>query len=248
MDNVISGNLKIEERHLQEGALILVDKPLTWTSFDVVNKIRYTVKHLLGVKKYKVGHAGTLDPLASGLLLLCIGKYTKKIEGLMGLSKDYKATVQLGYDTPSQDAELLPHIYYPSKTFDQAQVDQALMSFRGQIKQLPPMYSAIKVKGESLYKKARKGQVVERKERPVEIHSLQGRLESSLDLLHLEVSCSKGTYIRTLGHDIAHVLGTGGYLSVLRRTQIGPYSVSDAVDVQQLVTFIQSLSITSNEA
>jgi len=244
MVNVITKHVEIDQRHIKEGALILVDKPLTWTSFDVVNKIRHTIRHRLGVKKYKVGHAGTLDPLATGLLIVCISKYTKRLEELSGLEKSYHAVVRLGADTPSMDAELQPHVYYPSKNITEKQVAVAIENFKGEIKQIPPMYSAIKVKGRALYKSARAGKVIHREPRTVYIHELGGELKDPghIDLI---VRCSKGTYIRTLAQDIAHSLDTGGYLSYLRRTQIGTYSVNEAYQIDDLVRGIERAELIS---
>ncbi len=242
MDNIISKGTRITAQHLHDGAMLLVDKPIEWTSFDVVNKLRYTIRHRLGRKKYKVGHTGTLDPLATGLLLICISKYTKRIEGLMGLDKAYEAVVHLGMDTPSMDAESLPHIYYPDTEITEEQIQELQERFTGTISQLPPMFSAIKVDGQALYKSARQGKVVERPARDITIHRLTCQLQSPYHL-SLSTTCSKGTYIRVLAEDMAHHLGTGGYLSYLRRTKIGTYDVNDAYTVEDLVQLIQQVEL-----
>lgn len=244
MDNIISKDSTLIEDHLLDGAMLLVDKPLGWTSFDVVNKLRYTIRHRLGRKKYKVGHTGTLDPLATGLLLICISKYTKKIEGLMGYDKSYEAVIHLGRDTPSMDAESLPHIYYPDIDISSEELLAVQKQFTGTISQIPPMFSAIKIGGQALYKSARQGKVVERPPRDITIHDLTCRLADPSHI-QLETTCSKGTYIRVLAEDIAHQLGTGGYLSYLRRTKIGTYDVSDAYQVEDLVQIIQQVDIKS---
>lgn len=242
MDNIITKDVSLTKDHLVDGAMLLVDKPLTWTSFDVVNKLRYTIRHRLGLKKYKVGHTGTLDPLATGLILICISKYTKQIEGLMGYDKTYEAVIHLGMDTPSMDAETQPHIYYPDIVISDEDLADVHTQFMGTISQMPPMFSAIKVGGQALYKSARQGKVVERPARDITIHELHCTLEDPSHI-RLSTACTKGTYIRVLAEDIAHHLGTGGYLSYLRRTKIGKYDVSDAYDVEDLVAHIHQVEL-----
>jgi len=243
MDNLVTRTNYIRDTYLTEGAVILVDKPLGWTSFDVVNKIRYVIRHHLKVKKYKVGHAGTLDPLASGLLILCISKYTKQIEKIVAKEKSYEAQITLGADTRSYDKEILPHIYYPYRTVSQQDIDRVVTQYSGSIKQIPPMYSAIKVKGTALYQLARRGEEIERKARPVTISALEiSKMDE--ETLAASIICSKGTYIRTLAYDIGQSLGTGAYLSALRRTAIGSYTVEEAVTVEE---FIQQMKLIDKE-
>ncbi len=206
------------------GVVILADKPQGWTSFDVVNKIRWKLRHLTGVKKIKVGHAGTLDPMATGLLIVCCGKATKSIAEFQDLPKTYTGTLKLGATTPSYDAETEEDQQYPYEHITETRLEAARQKFTGKIEQIPPMYSAIKVKGQPLYKLARKGKTIERKARQVEIYSFAFR-QIRLPYIDFEVQCSKGTYIRSLAHDLGQALGSGAYLTALRRTAIGPYLV-----------------------
>jgi len=227
----------------RSGLLMLVDKPKDWTSFDVVNKLRYKVRHRHGTKKFKVGHAGTLDPMATGLLLIAIGKYTKLLDQLQGLGKSYSATIMLGGTTPSYDAEEAEDAQYPTAHITRQLVDGCLEDYRGDIMQMPPMYSALKVDGVRLYKKARKGQTVEIKKRPVNVSQLD---VTRFDLPLLDVACtvSKGTYIRSLAHDIGQSLQSGGYLTQLRRTRVADYSVEDALSVDQAVEWIENVELS----
>ena len=227
---------------LKHGGLILIDKPLHWTSFDVVNKLRYAIRRVLGQKKYKIGHTGTLDPLASGLLIVCFGSYTKKIEQLSSDDKSYEGTIVLGRETPSYDAETQPNCYYPKRAFTPQEIDRTRTSFEGDILQIPPMYSAVKSKGVALYKLARKGKVVERPPRPVTIHRFLLTLDRP-NILSFDISCSKGTYIRTIAHDFGKKLSYGSYLGSLRRTSVGEYSVEDAWTLDLLVDQINQLEV-----
>ena len=242
MDNVITAHNPIKSSYLKEGAAILIDKPLEWTSFDVVNKLRYVIKRHLNVKKYKVGHAGTLDPLASGLLILCIGPYTKKIETIVAQHKGYTGEVTLGVDTPSYDAETMPDVYYPDKEITTDDLSNVMDQFSGSIEQVPPMYSAIKVKGVALYKLARRGEEIKRQPRPVTISNIEVALTAP-DKMSIEVVCTKGTYIRTLAYDIGQFLGCGGYLTQLRRTMIGGFSVDDAISIDAFIEQVNQLTI-----
>jgi len=221
----------------EEGALFLVDKPLNWTSFDVVNKLRFALKKATGNKKIKVGHAGTLDPLATGLLLVCCGKYTKQIDNLQAMTKEYTGTIKLGAVTPSFDAETQEEGHQPFEQLRETDIQLAALKFVGEIEQVPPIYSAIKVDGKALYELARKGQEVEIKSRKIVINSFE---ISSINLpfVNFRVSCSKGTYIRSLAHDLGQELGCGGYLTALRRTKIGEYDVEDAWKLEDLVELI----------
>lgn len=217
-----------------EGVVILVDKPKDWTSFDVVAKIRGSLKRLTGIKNLKVGHAGTLDPMATGLLILCVGKATKSIDSFMGLEKRYTGTITFGATTPSFDAETPIDKHYPTDHITGAALDALLPDFTGEILQVPPMYSAIKKTGTPLYALARKGTTLELVPRPVTIHSIViTRL--NLPEAEFDVQCSKGTYIRSLAYDLGKAVNSGAYLSALRRTAIGSYEVSNAWTMDTLI-------------
>lgn len=233
----------IQDADFLSGALLLVDKPKGWTSFDVVNKLRWSLRKNLGVKKIKVGHSGTLDPMATGLLLICTGKWTKKLNELQGLDKEYTGTITLGGETPSFDAETEVLNPKPVDHLDLEAVVKATAQFIGEIDQVPPIYSAIKVDGKRLYKSARAGKEVIPEPRRVKVDVFNiTRFE--LPEVDFEVQCSKGTYIRSLAHDLGQVLGCGGYLSQLRRTAIGPYNVNEAFEVSELV---QNLDVADKQ-
>lgn len=219
------------------GNLLLVDKPLGWTSFDVINKLRYAIKRKLGVKKFKIGHAGTLDPLATGMLNICTGKWTKRLQELQGLDKVYTGTVTLGATTDSYDAEQPVNATYPTEHITDQLVEEAAARLTGDLQQLPPIYSAIKVDGQPLYKRARNGEQVEVKPRPVTVHAFEiTRIE--LPEVDFKISCSKGTYIRSLAHDLGKELNSGGYLTALRRTEVGPYAEGDMWELDELLAAI----------
>lgn len=207
------------------GELILIDKPKTWTSFDVVNKIRYALRGQYG--KIKVGHAGTLDPLATGLLLICTGKMTKEIDGFMGKDKTYTGMFRLGATTPSFDAETEHDREFELPEFTLGYLQEMTRSFHGELQQIPPAFSAVKINGQAAYVAARKGKEVEINARPVHIRRFDITAYES-PLAAFEVECSKGTYIRSLARDFGQTLGNGAYLQELRRTAIGNYRVSDA--------------------
>ena len=221
----------------REGALFLIDKPRGWTSFDVVNKLRWRIRKHLGVKKFKVGHAGTLDPMATGLLNLCVGKWTKRLQELEGLGKSYTGTIKLGATTPSYDAETEEDGTYPVDQLTLDALIAAADTLTGDIQQTPPMYSAIKVDGQPLYKRARRGETIEVKSRPVRVgrYALSNFTGTSVDFA---IDCSKGTYVRTLAHDLAARAGSGGYLTALRRTRVGDYRIEDAWQLQELLDTI----------
>lgn len=207
------------------GQVILIDKPLDWTSFDVVRKIRSLIK----IKK--VGHAGTLDPLATGLLIVCTGKFTKKINEYMGMEKEYTGTITLGAVTPTYDLESEPTEHKSIEEITEEQIHAATQSFIGQIQQVPPSHSAIKQNGKPVYLLARKGIDVELEPRTITIHSfIIEKIE--LPVVHFKVVCSTGTYIRSLAHDYGKRLGCGAYLSSLRRTRIGSFKAEDAIDMR----------------
>lgn len=234
---IITKDTELNQIDYLAGVAVLIDKPKDWTSFDVVAKLRNTVGKHLGVRKLKVGHAGTLDPLATGLLILCIGKATKQIEAFQGLYKSYLADIKLGAHTKTYDAEAEEEDVQSTEHIKEVNILKEIESFTGMISQKPPIYSAIKVKGKALYKYARKGEEVVIKSRNVEIHDF---ILKSCDIPHLqcEINCSKGTYIRSLAHDLGAQLGVGGYLSGLRRTGIGHFSIDDALT---LPLFIEKL-------
>ncbi len=213
------------------GGFFLIDKPMNWTSFDVVNKMRFHLRILSKDKKIKVGHAGTLDPLATGLLIVCVGKMTKQIDSFMGLPKTYVGEMTLGASTPSYDAETAPDAYLSCEHVTPEIIEKARLSFIGHIEQMPPMYSAIKVEGKPLYESARQGKTIEVPARPVFIKSFNINTEHGPTLLSFEVNCSKGTYIRSLVHDFGKACGTLAYMSALRRTAIGEYNIKDALSL-----------------
>ena len=220
------------------GALLLVNKPKTWTSFDVVNKIRYKLKHALGVKKIKVGHSGTLDPMATGLLIICTGKFTKKLDELQGLKKSYSGTIKLGATTASYDAEEKEDNFFPVNHITPKLIERTRLQFIGKIEQIPPMFSAIKVDGQPLYKKARKGEMIEVKPRTVEIYDFK-ITNIEMPFVDFEITCSKGTYIRSLAFDFGKALNSGGYLTGLQRTEVGDYQLKDAWNLDELITHIE---------
>ena len=214
-----------------QGEVLLVDKPLRWTSFDVVNKIRNALKKKYG--KIKVGHAGTLDPLATGLLIICTGKFTKRIDEYQAQEKEYTGTVMLGATTPTLDAEMAPDRFFPTEHITPEMVQEAVKKFIGEIEQMPPQFSALKVGGETAYKAAREGRELELKPRLVTITEFE-LTHIALPEVGFRVVCSKGTYIRSLARDLGTALGSGGYLTSLRRTRIGDYRVEDAWELQKL--------------
>lgn len=222
-----------------EGAVLYIDKPLTWTSFDVVNKIRKSLRHNLGIQKIKVGHAGTLDPLATGLVIICTGKATKQIMQYQDMDKAYTARVRLGATTPSFDLETEVDHSYPWKHITAEKIEQALSELSGDQEQLPPLYSAKSVDGKRAYNMARKGKTVELKPQQVHISELK-LLSMELPELTLQVDCSKGTYIRSLARDLGFMLDSGAHLSGLRRTRIGPHHVDKAITVEN---FIENLKL-----
>lgn len=245
-----------------EGMVLLIDKPLGWTSFDVVNKLRFNLKKRLGVKKLKVGHAGTLDPLATGLLIVCVGAYTKRIDQFQAMPKTYTGTLTFGATTPSFDREKPVDQTFPVDALHDADIQALIPTFIGAIQQVPPIYSAVKVDGKRLYKNARTGDLVEIEPRTVQIDRFeigplrpsnpQGQTHVQIREINLypdysegkqadfEVLCSKGTYIRSLVHDFGQEAGCGAYLSALCRTQIGGFQLADAWDMTELVALLDA--------
>ncbi|MEM1323485.1 MAG: tRNA pseudouridine(55) synthase TruB [Bacteroidota bacterium] len=224
--------------NFKAGEALLINKPKGWTSFDVVNKLRYQLKHSLQVKKIKVGHAGTLDPMATGLLIICTGKFTKKIDEYQHLPKVYTGTIVLGGTTPSYDTETEVDDTFPTDHINEELIEQARQQFLGPIKQIPPMFSAIKIDGQPLYKKARKGIKMEVKARDIHIYEVNWQA-IRMPELDFEMKCSKGTYVRSFAHDFGKAVRSGAYLSALCRTQIGEYHLDDAWELDQLVAYIK---------
>lgn len=235
----------LPSRSFIEGTCLLVDKPYGWTSFDVVNKIRIGLKHNLGLKNIKVGHAGTLDPMATGLLIICSGKSTKKLTDYQGLPKEYTGTMRLGTTTPSYDADTEPDAFFPTEHITADMLEAARQQFLGNIEQLPPMFSAIKVDGQPLYKKARQGITVEISPRPVTIFEFEFT-RVALPEIDFRVKCSKGTYIRSLAHDFGQAVRSGAHLSALRRTKVGDFDLENAWDLENLVDHIESYAAHPN--
>jgi len=212
---------------IQNGTIFLIDKPLDWTSFDVVNKIRWNIRKSYDLKKIKVGHAGTLDPKATGLLIICTGKLTKRIDEIQAESKVYTGTIKLGATTPTYDTESEEDETFPIEHISEEMIRQTAKQFIGEIEQFPPAHSAVKVDGRRLYELARAGKEVELKPRRISIYEFRiSKIE--MPSVEFEVRCGKGTYIRSLAHDFGKALNSGGYLTELRRTKIGDFSVENA--------------------
>ena len=218
---------------LNEGYVAVIDKPYEWTSADVVRKIKFQLRKC-GYPKIKIGHAGTLDPLATGILLVCIGRATKQVEKLQAEEKEYVAELELGATTPSGDMEHEIDAHYPTEHITPQGVEQALHSLTGEREQLPPLYSAKKVQGVRAYEFARLGEEVELKKALINIYALE-LLECNLPYIKIRVQCSKGTYIRSLAFEIGEALGSGAYLRSLRRTRNGGYSVDRAFTLDQFM-------------
>ncbi|WP_431110746.1 tRNA pseudouridine(55) synthase TruB [Winogradskyella poriferorum] len=227
----------------KEGQVLLIDKPLTWTSFQAVNKLRWAIRKAYSIKKIKVGHAGTLDPLATGLLVICTGKMTKQINTFQGQEKEYTGTFVVGSTTPSYDLETEIDATFPINHISEDLIHRTTKQFIGKIEQFPPVFSAIKKDGKRLYEFARAGEAVEIKSREIEISEFEiteiNTLENSIEL-NFRVVCSKGTYIRSLAHDFGKALNSGAHLSVLRRTRIGVFEVKNALSPED---FISSLPL-----
>lgn len=223
----------------KNGQVLLIDKPLTWTSFQVVNKLRWEIKNAFKIKKIKVGHAGTLDPLATGLLVICTGKMTKQIDSYQGQEKEYTGTFTLGSTTPSYDLETDIDNTFPTEHITEASIHKATERFIGEIEQFPPVFSALKKDGKRLYEFARAGEAVEIKARQVSITEFE-ITRIALPEVDFRVVCSKGTYIRSLAHDFGKALDSGAHLSALRRTKIGDFRIDEALSIEE---FMRSLTI-----
>ena len=219
------------------GEILCFDKPLEWTSFDLVNKVRYMIKRKLGVKKFKIGHAGTLDPLATGVLIVCTGKATKRIEEFQYQTKEYVATLRLGATTPSFDLEQEIDAEYPTEHITREMVEETLKTFLGEIQQIPPAYSAVKVNGKRAYDYARKGNEVELKPKLLVIDEIE-LLDCQLPYITIRVVCSKGTYIRALARDIGTALKSGAHLTSLRRTRVGDVTVENCISLEQFQNIV----------
>ena len=217
-----------------DGEILYVNKPLNWTSFNLVSKLRWKLHKTLKIKKLKVGHAGTLDPLATGVMIICTGRKTKLIETFQYQTKEYIATLELGVTTPSFDKELPEDATFPTEHITRALVDKVIPTFIGEIWQVPPVYSAVKVDGKRAYDYARDGQEVELKAKLLVIDEIEV-LDFGLPFLKIRVVCSKGTYIRALARDIGLALGSGAHLAALERTRIGEVKLQDCWEVEALV-------------
>lgn len=225
-----------------EGEILYIDKPLHWSSFDAVKRVRGALLRRLGLKKMKVGHAGTLDPLATGVMIVCTGRATKRIDELQAHVKEYVATIALGATTPSFDLETEIDETFPTDHITRELVEETLKKFTGRIEQVPPAFSACKIDGKRAYKIARKGKEVNLKAKILVIDEIE-LLEYSQQSITIRVVCSKGTYIRALARDIGEALNSGGHLTALRRTRVGDISVNDCLSVDQAVELINRVEI-----
>jgi tRNA pseudouridine55 synthase len=229
-----------------EGELLLVNKPLTWTSFAVVNKLRYAIRHKIGVKKIKVGHAGTLDPLADGLLLICTGKKTKTIDSLMGLEKAYSGTITLGANTPSYDLETEIDEVFDTTSLTQEKIKSEVAKMIGVQAQMPPIFSAKKINGKKAYDLARAGEEVMLKPKIVEINQFEITAIRELEVDFL-ITCSKGTYIRSIAFDLGKKLGVGGHLTALRREKIGEFDLKNSMTLDEWLLAIETADLSNNQ-
>ncbi len=228
------------------GEIIGIDKPLGWTSFDAVKRIRGAIQRRLHLKKFKVGHAGTLDPLATGVLIVCTGRATRCIEQLQSGDKEYVATIRLGATTPSFDLEKEIDREYPWEHITREMVEKVLPDFTGKIMQVPPVFSAVKIDGKRAYNLARKGKEVELKAKPLEISEME-LLDCSLPDVTLRIVCSKGTYIRALARDLGTALGSGAHLTALRRTRVGDTRISGCLTIEEAIEKIANTELTFPE-
>lgn len=224
-----------------DGKVLLIDKPLEWTSFQAVNKIRWHIKKKFGLKKIKVGHAGTLDPLATGLLILCVGTQTKNISTYQGQIKEYTGTFTIGSTTPSFDLETEIDKEFPTDHINEQLLHETTKQFIGEIDQKPPIFSAIKKDGKRLYEIARKGKTTEIESRKVTISEFE-ITKTTLPEVQFRVVCSKGTYIRSLANDFGKALNSGAHLSELHRTKIGDFSVTDALSIEEFISKLDAES------
>lgn len=222
----------------QAGEVLLIDKPLNWTSFQVVNKLRWEIRQAFNIKKIKVGHAGTLDPLATGLLVICTGKMTKQIDTFQGQIKEYTGTFVLGGTTPSYDLETEINEAFETEHITQDLIHSTTAQFTGDIEQFPPIFSALKKDGKRLYEYARAGETVEIKSRKVQVSEFEITRIDGLNI-DFRIVCSKGTYIRSLAHDFGKALQSGAHLSALRRTKIGDFNVANGESIEDFITSLK---------
>ncbi len=230
----VSGKLDLHT----EGATIYIDKPLGWSSFALVNKFRYEASHYIGIKRLKVGHAGTLDPLATGVMILCTGKHTKRIESLQQGLKEYIADLRLGATTPTLDLESEPDEFFPTEHITREAVLEALEAFTGEIDQIPPIFSACKIDGRRAYDLARKGRDVELAPKRIHIYELE-LLSYEMPTIQIRVLCGKGTYIRSLARDLGAYLGSGAHLVGLRRTLVGDAHVDNCISLEEVPQWLE---------
>jgi len=233
----------------QSGQVLLIDKPLNWTSFQVVNKLRWKIRKTFNIRKIKVGHAGTLDPLATGLLIICTGKMTKQINTFQGQVKEYTGTIVLGSSTPSFDLETEIDKTFSTNHISEDLIHKTTKQFIGEIEQFPPIFSAVKKDGKRLYEFARAGEVVEIKPRTITINEFEiTKIDTSTSLItgsinvEFRVVCSKGTYIRSLAHDFGKAMNSGSHLSALRRTKIGDFHVDKAQSIEEFISSLDNHS------
>lgn len=231
---------------LQEGQVLLIDKPLRWTSFQVVNKMRYTIQKKYRIKKIKIGHAGTLDPLASGLLIMCTGKFTKKIEEFQGLFKEYTGTFTLGKTTPSYDLETEFDADYSYSHITEKMIYDTVHQFVGEIDQVPPVFSAIQKDGKRAYDSARKGKDLILDSRKVMVYEFE-ITNIALPIIEFRIQCGKGTYIRSIANDFGKALNAGAYLSSLRRTKIGQFEVANAKSLDDFLSEMAEFDNSNDE-
>jgi len=236
-------NSELTVEDFKNGQILLIDKPLEWTSFQVVNKLRWTIKKRFNLKKIKVGHAGTLDPLATGLLIICTGKFTKRIEEFQAQVKEYTGTFTIGSTTPSYDLETEIDNRFPTDHLTEQLIKETTLQFIGEIEQKPPIFSAIKKDGKRLYELARAGETTEIKSRKVTIDTFE-ITNINLPKIEFRIVCSKGTYIRSMAYDYGKALNSGAHLSSLRRTKIGNFSIDDASTIE---AFLNSIDFKHNQ-
>ncbi|MFT7072833.1 MAG: tRNA pseudouridine55 synthase [Patiriisocius sp.] len=232
---------ELQKEDFLTGQVLLIDKPLEWTSFQVVNKIRWSIRQHFDIKKIKVGHAGTLDPLATGLLILCTGKFTKKIDTYQAQHKEYTGTITLGGTTPSYDLETEIDETFDTSGITESEIHEATTQFIGVIQQKPPVFSALKKGGKRLYEYARAGEDVEIPTREITVSAFE-ITSIEMPYVHFRVASSKGTYIRSLAHDFGKALNNGGHLSALRRSKIGEFSVEDALSLDDYIAMFTPLN------
>lgn len=231
----------IENIDLEKGSVLLVDKPLRWTSFDVVNKLKYEIKKKFDVKKFKIGHAGTLDPLATGLLVVCIGKCTKLIPQIQLQAKEYTGTFTIGATTLSYDLEKQPENFLPFHHITRENIDRTVAQLTGTIQQLPPVFSAVRIDGKRAFDYARNEKEVILQPKEVTIYSFE-ITRMDLPKVDFKITCSKGTYIRSIARDFGELLKCGAYLNALRRTKIGDFSVEQAMDMTPYIHLEKSIN------